>query len=429
MANEHDIPQLKNMEDNVPQTSPTLTMLYLLWHNRRFLGLSAAIGFVLSVILAFIIPKEYKSTVQLMPPDSQSSGAASLAAFAGAALPSALAGQASSLLGTKTPTATFQVILSSRTVQDDLINRFDLRKIYHCKYYEDARKKLTRRTTVDEDKKSGNLTITVTDNDPVRARDMTAAYVSELDKLVVQMSTSSARRERIFLESRIASVKQDLDSATRDLSQFSSQNATLNPEIQGRATLEAAEKLQGEVISAQSELHGLETMYSAENIRVRVAHARVDELQRKLNELSGTETDRASNTGSDQPYPSMRKLPILGVAYTDLYRRAMIQEALYAMLVKQYEAAKVQEAKDVPFVKILDPPNLAEKKSFPPRSLIAIGGTILALVFAAIWLISNRYWISLAENNPSKQFMREVYATALLAFLRRGASGGNHKPA
>ena len=129
---------------------PAITML---WHRRRFLLKCAATGLVAATILAFVIPKEYKSTVQLMPPDSQSVASAGwMAMVSGAAMPPA-ATAASNVLGVRTPNAAFLGILGSRTVQDDIINRFDLRGVYHLTRYMDARKRLVACTTIDEDKR------------------------------------------------------------------------------------------------------------------------------------------------------------------------------------------------------------------------------------------------------------------------------------
>ena len=117
-------------------------------------------------------------------------------------------------MSTRTPGGTFIGILASQTAQDDIINRFDLRRVYHCKLYIDARKILTERTTIEEDNKSGIISINVTDRDPNRARDIAKAYVEELDKLVNTLSTSSARRERDFSGGKAKIHQDDLDASS-----------------------------------------------------------------------------------------------------------------------------------------------------------------------------------------------------------------------
>lgn len=292
----------------------------------------------------------------------------------------------------RTPGATSIGILSSRTSEDDIINRFDLRRVYHCKFYADARKELARRTVMDEDKKTGIVSISVTDSDRYRARDIAEAYVKELDKLVNNLSTSSARREREFLEDRLKSIKADLDDSSRALSQFSSRNATMDPQKQGEATVEAAARLQGELITAESELSGLEAMYTDENVRVREVRARIGELRDQLRKIGGQgESEDGSDLKSDQLLPSVRKLPLLGVTYYDLYRRVTLQESLYETLTKQYELARVQEAKEIPPIKILDDPEVPERKSSPHRLIITLVVGLLSALAGTVWIVVQRF--------------------------------------
>ena len=262
-------------------------------------------------------------------------------------------------------------MLNSRTVKDDLIARFDLRKVYSEKLFEDAQKSLDKRTTIAEDKKSGIITISVQDRDPHRAVQLANAYIHELNSRLSDLSTSSAHRERIFLEGRLASIKKELDQSSLEVSEFSSRNKTLDPQVQGKATLEAASALQGQLIAAETELSGLTQIYGPQNSRVRAASARVNELNRKLRRLSG-EGNRAEVGGPSQPaepYPSLEQLPILGNTYYQLYRANRINETIYELLMRDYELAKVEEAKETPSIKVLDEPVLPEQKAWPPRTL------------------------------------------------------------
>src|SRR5581483_7956854 len=165
--------------------------LWLLWERRRFLARTAAYALGASTIIAFVIPKRYESTTRVMPPDARSgAGIAMMAAMSGKANPG-LTSLAGDLLGMKSSGALFTDILRSRTVEDRLIDRFDLRKVYRERYWQDARQYLAEQTAVSEDRKSGVITITVTDRDPRRAAQLAQAYVEELDRLVAEVSTSS----------------------------------------------------------------------------------------------------------------------------------------------------------------------------------------------------------------------------------------------
>jgi capsule polysaccharide export protein KpsE/RkpR len=399
--------------------------LWLLWGHRRLLARAAVCAIVLSTLLAFLIPAQYDSTSQLMPPDNQSSGLVGLltSMSGGTGGGASLGGVASDLLGLKSTSDTFVGILQSRTVQDHLIQQFDLQKLYSARRMEDARKSLAARTAIGVDRKSQIISITVTDKSPQRAAQMTAAYVDELNRLVAQLSTSSARRERIFLEGRLQGVSHDLEESEKEFSQFASKNTAIDIKEQGKAMVEAAATLQGQLIAAQSEYEGLKQIYTDNNVRVRSVKARIDELQHQLEKLGGK--GESASTISDQPsdsmYPSIRKLPLLGVEYADLYRQTKIQETVLETLTKEYELAKVQEAKEIPTVKVLDVANIPDKKSSPHRLLIILLGTALVFSGTITWVFGNTIWGQIDSRDTRKVLAREVFSTvsARLPLLSR----------
>src|SRR5882724_2232462 len=412
-----------------------LPYLRLLWQSRRFLLRAALAAFLASALIALLIPNRYRAVTRLMPPDGQSGmgmGMGILAALSGKAGPGSLAGlggMAGDFLGVKSSGALFVGVVNSQTVQDRLIGEFDLQKVYWASKIEDARKDLAEHTDVSEDRKSGIITIEVTDRDPKRSAAMARAYVNELDRLVAQVSTSSARRERIFLEEHLKTVKAELNTAARNFSSFASKNTALDIPAQGKATVEAAANLQGRLIAAQAELSGLRQIYTNNNVRVRAAEARVNELQQKLNEIGGSDSQGNENEAR-MLFPSIRKLPILGVTYADLYLQTKIQETVFELLTQQYEMAKVQEAKEIPSVKVLDAAVVPTKKTFPPRAVITVLGTLLGLAAAITWILLKTRWDSVEANDPGKVFAAEVLTTmrnSLSRFSRNGASGDSNR--
>ncbi len=208
-------------------------------------------------------------------------------------------------------------------------------------------------------------------------------------------------------------MQSDLENAEKDFSQFASKNNAIDIKEQGRAMVEAAATLEGQLIAARSELEGLKQVYSDNNVRVRATEARVSELQSQLEKIGGKGESTSSPNGAqgDPLYPSIRKLPLLGVTYADLYRRTKVQEAVFEALTQQYELAKVQEAKETPSVKILDEPRVPERKSFPPRLLIMTLCTMLALMAAAIYLLGRASWAQVDQTDPAKVLAFEVFQT------------------
>jgi uncharacterized protein involved in exopolysaccharide biosynthesis len=370
---------------------PVSELVAAIWQRRLWLVVITGIGSLLSVGYALSIPNQYTSSAQLMPPDQQALSSSSvLGSLSGGSPVASLGG---GLMNARSASGTLIGILSSQTAQDDIINRLDLRSVYHSKLYVDTRMILAGKTVIDEDKKSGIISISVTDRDPKKARDIAEAYIEELDKLVNSLSTSSSRREREFLEQRLTSIKSDLDTKSVALSQFSSRNATLNPQSQGQALVESSAKLQGELTTAQSQLSGLRAVYSDENVRVREALARVKELQSQLWKMNGREAMAdGADLKTDQAYPTIRELPILGVTYSDLYRQVVMQESIYETLSKQLELAKVAEAKEIPPIKVLDEPQVPERKSSPHRSIIVLGGVLFSAFAGFVWFFAIELW-------------------------------------
>jgi uncharacterized protein involved in exopolysaccharide biosynthesis len=332
---------------------------------------------------------------------------------------SGLGALAGNLLGMKSTGALFVNLLRSRTVEDSLVEKFNLQKVYRARYVDDARKVLDERTVIDEDRKSGTISISVTDGDRQRSHDLAQAYLAALDALLADVSTSSARRERIFIEQRLTAVKTDLEDAERQFSAFASKNTALDIKEQGKAMVEAAAILRGQLIAAQSELQGLEQIYTGNNVRVRSLRARVAELQNQLQKVGGSDASLTPEgaAASKDLYPSIRELPLLGVEWADLYRRVKIQETVYELLNQQYELTRIQEAKEIPTVRVVDPPNVPEKKSWPPRLLIIAGLTSLWFVGTLLGIVISDHWHRVDPQDP-----RKLLASDLGQNVRDGAS-------
>ncbi|MBZ5679977.1 MAG: lipopolysaccharide biosynthesis protein [Acidobacteriia bacterium] len=392
----------------------------MLWNSRRALVRTTVAGFLISTLVAFLIPASYTSTAQLMPPDTQSSsGIAMITALAKAG--GGLGSMTGDLLGLKSTGALFVGMLRSETSQAKLVQQFDLKNVYSVKLIQDARATLDERTMISEDRKSGIITISVTDRSPQRAAALANAYVDELNSLVTDLSTSSAHRERVFLEDRLTVAKQDLDEASSDFAQFSSKNSTLDIQQMGKAMLDAAGNIAGQLIAAESELQGLRQIYTDDNARVQSLSARVAELRKQLARLQGGRGNAGDRVGpnvqaasllptrsTDVPYPSIRSLPLLGVKYGDYYRRSKIQETVYELLTEQYELAKIQEAKETPSVKVLDGAKIPEKRSFPPRMMFIVLGTFVVFASCLVWVGGTSSWRATDPQDPRKLLVQEA---------------------
>jgi capsule polysaccharide export protein KpsE/RkpR len=393
------------------------TRLIILWRHRVLLLRAFIISSLAGVCIVLLIPKEYKSVARIMPPDQQNTSAAILTALAAkAGSLGAIGSLASGLLGTHGTTSLFISLLQSGTVSSHIVDRFQLQHVYHKRYAVDAAKKLAHQTNISDDKKSGVITIEVSDHDPLRARDIAQTYLDELNRIVIQTNTSSAHQERLFVEQRLHSVSADLELAQRELGEFASRNSTVDLKEQTRAMVDAGARVESALVMEQSTLNSLRQIYGDQNLHVREAQARVETLRRELNKVTGTSASASQDTGSavhiqtpgSDTYPPLRQLPLLAVAYADLYRKVQIEESVFELLTQQYETARIEEAKDIPVVAVIDKPGIPEKKAFPPRFLLALIFTSAGLAGTACYVLVTHWWNGLPNDHELRFLWQEV---------------------
>ena len=392
-------------------------VLTLIWVERRFISNYMLLVSLTFAIIAFLLPKHYTATTRLMPPGYGANSGMALALPAlidhAGSTGNGVMGLASQLLGTGTPDELMVGVIQSWTVEDRVVETLGLMNVYSDKYAEDARKHLERNTSISIGARTGIISISVTDKKPDRAAAIAKAYVAELNEVLAEVNATSAHRERVFLEERLQQVTQQSDADAKEFALFASENAAIDIPSQAKAMVAAGAELQSQLIAAESELKGLQQIYTANNARVRSLQARVDELRRQVDKFGGKDVDPAKDASlaHSELYPSARQLPLLGVKYLDLYRRTKIDDAVFELLTKEYEVAKVQEARDVPTAKVLDIATVPEKKSSPHRLLIILVGAFVGFVSAGTYLFGRLVWERTDYNSPMKRLVQEIFST------------------
>lgn len=374
-----------------------LLLIELLWEKRAGLLRWILAGMVLAVVLRLGLPAKYESTARILPSGSSSETAMMMAGSEAGGLVAPNLSAVSDLFGMKTPGALCAALLRSDTVLDGVVNRQDLRRVYKARDDDAARKTLLNRTVIVDDKKSGMVSLRATDRDPKRAAAIANAFIEELDKVLQTLNTSAAHREREFLEQRIEVVRQNLSAAEQRLGQFSSKNSALDIKEQGRAALEVASRVEGELIVAQSELQGLRQIYGPDHPRVKAAQARVSQLRAAAAQLGAT------TQSSELPFLSVSRLPLVGVTYADLFREVKVQEAIYESLLKQYEISKVEEVKETPRLRVVDYGKVPSRRSSPRLWVLAgscIWGCFLVGVVA---ILARAKWDNADPGSPWKR--------------------------
>jgi uncharacterized protein involved in exopolysaccharide biosynthesis len=414
-----------NHGTELPTLSP-MAVLELLWAQRHFIRRQVLAALLIFTIVAFVLPKHYTAITRLMPPGYGANSEMALALPAlsehegGGGGGGGIMGLASQLLGMNTSGELFVGVIQSRTVEDRVIGRLGLMSVYWDKYLEDARKHLESNTSISTGARTGIISISVTDKKPDRAAAIAHAYVTELNQVLAEVNTSSAHRERIFLEERLQEIKQRSDADAKEFALFASENAAVDIPNQAKAMVAAGAELQSQLIVAQSEQKGLQQIYTSGNARVRAAQARVDELQRQVNKFGGKDVDPAKDgsLAHSELYPSVRQLPLLGVRYLDLYRRTKVDDSIFELLTKEYEIAKIQEAREVPTAEVLDAATVPEKKSSPHRLLIMLAGALSGFVLACAYLVGRMVWEHTDDSDPRKVLAQEV-SSAVEAGIER----------
>lgn len=346
-----------------------LSLVLVLARNKRLVLATTGGAFALSCLVAFLLPNVYAATVRLLPPQDNKAGLASM--LGGMSDLAALAGF--SVGGSSADL--YAGMLRSRTVSDAVIDRFSLMAVYDTRYRVEAYEALRDHVEITVGKDDGILSVTVEDEVPQRAADMANAYVENLKKLNVEINLSSAGRERLFLENRLQLVKGDLTRAEERLREFQERHKAIRIDTQASAIIEAIARLRGELAGKEVELGvalSFQTEQSAQVKALREGIAQIREQIRKLEESP------VGKQAAGDIFIATADVPALGVEYARLLRDFKIQETLFELLTKQYEVAKISEAKDTSTLQVLDYAAVPDKKIKPKRTLIVLAATFAA---------------------------------------------------
>jgi len=288
-------------------------------------------------------------------------------------------------------------IARSRSVAAPVIEKFKLREVYDVPYAEDAYQVLNRRLDATFDSKETLLTLAVRDRDPQRAASLANALVEELERRSIELNLGSASQERAFLEKRLADVKQGLAAAEDALKKFQQEHRAFGLDEQAKAIIEALGRLQGELAGKEIELGVLRTFQTERNPQVQVLTAKIEEIRRQLMALEKSPTgSRVAGGGM----VTTVEMPELAIRFGRLLRDYKVQEVLYELLAKQYELARVEEAKTTTRLQILDWAVPPERKSGPKRLFIMVLATSVSLFLTIVAIFACEAWRKATASEP-----------------------------
>jgi uncharacterized protein involved in exopolysaccharide biosynthesis len=393
-------PLAEPMEHSGSEDFPRLRMLLVLLESRRRIAIVTIVSMLLGAVVAFSMKVTFTATATILPPQAPQSTAAILMGQLGS-----LAGLGASGAGSllKNPADIYVAMLESRTIGDRIIDQFHLQSLWKTKKLEDTRKTLKKHAKF-EAAKDGLIVITVKDPDPRLASDMANAFVKELYRMNSTLAVTEAGQRRIFFDQQVQEEKDALAAAENDLRKTQEKTGILELSGQSAMAVRTIAETSAELRSREVELDAMRTYATAENPDFSRLQAEIAGLRQQLNTL---ENNQKTMPVGDTQVPAGR-VPEEGLEYARKLREVKYHQALFDLLSKQYEAARIDEAKSAPVIQVVDPAVPPDKKSGPPRMLITAGFGFLGFCLACFWVFSRQALERMRQNEASAGLLNRV---------------------
>jgi uncharacterized protein involved in exopolysaccharide biosynthesis len=283
----------------------------------------------------------------------------------------------------------FVGMLKSRTVEDAMIQHFGLMQEYHMRYLSDARKVFEKHATVDGSGKDGLIHISVEDADPRHAADLANGYVDQFRSLSEHLAITEASQRRLFFEQELEQAKDNLANAEEALKQTEQTTGVIELDSQARALIESATSLRAQITAREVQIQGMQTYATGENAQLVQAQRELEGMRAQLAKLGGSE----DSTGGELIVPKGR-VPEAGLEYIRKLRDVKYYETIFDILARQFEVAKLDEAKQGALIQVVDPAVPPDRRSFPKRGRIVIVATAIGFfigIFVALVLAGFRH--------------------------------------
>jgi tyrosine-protein kinase Etk/Wzc len=383
-------------------------LLVLARRSRLIVFATLGIMVLTYLYLLLIVPKQYTAAIRIIPPQQSITLSGQLLEGLGlTSLPGStvgLGGMAAGLLG-KNPNDIYVGMLTSNTILDRIIARFNLRELYDQKFIEDVRKKLVNRTTI-EPEQEGLIVLDVTDIDPVKAAAMANAFAEELDKLLQEIATRDAENQLVFLEEQRRQSMTNLTQAEDELRSFSEKSGVIQLDAQARGMIDYVATLRAEIDAKEVQIQVLRKQATPFNFDVVRLETEVNSLRDKLREAER----QVDQTCLGNICLETSKVPGLEVQYLRLFREVRYQETLYQTLCKLVELARLDAAKNVSVarIKFVDRALPPEKKSKPQRVLTSLVVGTITFFFLIIYVFIREYWEVQAKDADNTARIAEL---------------------
>lgn len=383
-----------------------LDLLTLLAFRKRMILTVTAVFAIVGIVVSLLMPKKYTASVTLLPPQQNSTmGSALMAQLGnlGGGLASSLAGGS---LGLKNSNDMFVGMLKSRTVEDAVVDQYGLMKEYHQRYPSDARKVLESRVKIDGNQKDGIIRISVEDRSPDRAAELANGYVQQFRKLSEHLAITEASQRRLFFEQQLEQAKDHLADAEEALKQTEQTTGLIQLDSQARALIETAAQLRAQIAAKEVQMQAMQTYATSENAQLLQAQQELDALRAQLAKLGGSEAE--SSTSILVP---KGRVPQAGLEYVRKVRDVKYYETIFELLARQFELAKLDEAKQGALIQVIDPAVPPDRRSSPRRAIITIVATFVGFFVALVTALLQASFQSLMRDpsvSPKLSLLRDA---------------------
>ena len=395
---------MRNMSSTEEIEQSLLDVLIVMAKSYRLILMTTFLVGIVTAGISLILAPRYTAESSLLPPQqtslsgnilSQMSGGSGLAALAGAGL------------GAKSQNDTYTSMFKSHTVEDAMVKRFDLVKVYKVKKLSEAQKIFDKHSTAVAGVKDGIIRVTVEGSTPEQAAAFTNAYVEEFQKLAAGVATTEAGQRRLFYDRQLEDAKNQLAEAEQDLKKTELTTGMVQPDSQSRAMIESAAGIQAQIAVKEVQMRALSSSETKDNPDMMVLDQQLGALRSQLAKFTG---DTASE--SDLFVPKGR-VPAAALDYVRKLREVKYRETIFQALATQFQLAKLDEAKQGAIFQVIDPAVPPDNRSYPHRTILVLGASMVAffLACAFVWVRAALQALGLDPENGPK-------ISTLLAELR-----------
>lgn len=391
-SNEIRMPSIPPEEEDLT----FLDFLLIIAQRKKLVGKVAAICTGVALILAFALPKEYTATVIILPPQGNSSMSSMLASQL-AGMGSTVTGMTGTLLGMKNVNDMYVSMLKSRTVEDAVIQRYGLQSEYRKSYLADTRKALEKHTKIDGSTKDGLIRLNFWDRNPNRAAEIANGYVEQFRSLSQNLAITEASQRRVIFENQLEKTKTDLENADEALKRTQLSTGMVQVDGQARAMIDSAARLRAQIVAKEVQIEAMRSYAGDENPALTQAQTELDGLRGQFNKMVGS-----TGGSADDVFIPKGEVPQAGLEYVRRLRDVKYYEAIFDVLAKQLELAKLDEAREGAFIQIVDAAVPPEQKSFPKRGLFTLAGAAVGFTFGIMLALLQGGLVRMQHNPLTK---------------------------